>query len=967
MKTCSILLGVLSCWYILTSKMVQSDSGTSTKGRIDHCNKTVDIYEDITSPEVTSSNFGKPLYCSYRFRSFKGTPKDYILRIRFKKFKFGVLVNGTYCQGGFMQILDHAGKGNAATITSKKETPGSYCGEIEQPQTFLSETSSVRVIFQTNNFTDQTYYSFDSRAEQETQVYLRYGQHPELYPNRRGLLNPGSYCDRTFKECRLQTCYVQSPAYPGVYPRNLKCNYWLNTKNPFIRLYIQNEEFNVDGQRCENIITCPMRPITSGAEYCPYDYIKIYDGKNASSPEIGTFCGMGKFPHSIVGTSEDLFVEFVTSTAGPLLNTGFHFNVGNMPGHMQTAGDKNGTCDWILSSEHLSRDHHTEGIFMSIAHWYPPHTSCTYHLLGLPNQVVRVYFPSFRVNSIESPVKSDWTGDCGESLTLYDAAEPDDTRIIKTFCDTFSKPAEKHDFISTGNSMFIRFESKTGSYSGSSLYYWAHYDFFNDTKFGTAIPDTVCDEEFVSWKPSSGYFRSPVNTLVYKRQGTVTDPDAKSQPIICRYKFTTDVRLFARIVLRIESIKFKDHNYRTPIEKDNDCWYSERDKLLVWEPEEIDAGFGLNRTIINQSNTNNGLCLFSNVNKTRTTSSDPHAGEIKFVSSGNSLNVELNLNPLHAAMSYFKYDEPLFEARYEFVHGPLCGPSVIQPVDEGELVFPRFDAMGFVEPPKTLECIWEIRVHEDRDLWLHFNQVNFVTDDCQDGRLEVYLPSRSVDYPFMSACGHNATALKDLPLLTSKDVEEAADKSSLTAGGTESQRHDNRSRRRRRQRRRYVHVRFVGNAYPHKAQFKIAWSELSHLPRNPDGTPRAARRTSDADDECAFLCPGDERLCLPARAVCNGVVNCPGAPNDESPATCDRWTNGSAASADAGGRGAPAAVALFVAVTAAIVVFGAALFAASTYCRHRRQLLRSGRPAVSGRRAMAVSGRSTDRIYSTDY
>jgi len=243
--------------------------------------------------------------------------------------------------------------------------------------------------------------------------------------------------------------------------------------------------------------------------------------------------------------------------------------------------------------------------------------------------------------------------------------------------------------------------------------------------------------------------------------------------------------------------------------------------------------------------------------------------------------------------------------------------------------------------------------------------VNFVTDDCQDGRLEVYLPSRSVDYPFMSACGHNATALKDLPLLTSKDVEEAADKSSSTAGGAESQRHDNRSRRRRRQRRRYVHVRFVGNAYPHKAQFKIAWSELSHLPRNPDGTPRAARRTSDADDECAFLCPGDERLCLSARAVCNGVVNCPGVPNDESPATCDRWNHGSVASTDAGGRGAPTAVALFAAVTAAIVVFGAALFAASTYCRRRRQLLRSGRPATSGRRAMAASGRSTDRIYST--
>lgn len=35
----------------------------------------------------------------------------------------------------------------------------------------------------------QTYFSFDSRAE--TEVYLRYGQHPELYPNRRGEIVQG--------------------------------------------------------------------------------------------------------------------------------------------------------------------------------------------------------------------------------------------------------------------------------------------------------------------------------------------------------------------------------------------------------------------------------------------------------------------------------------------------------------------------------------------------------------------------------------------------------------------------------------------------------------------------------------------------------------------------------------------------------------------------------------------------------
>lgn len=58
-----------------------------------------------------------------------------------------------------------------------------------------------------------------------------------------------SYCEREFRDCRLQTCYVQSPAYPGLYPRALKCRYRLQTRQPFIKLYLQNEQFAVDGQR----------------------------------------------------------------------------------------------------------------------------------------------------------------------------------------------------------------------------------------------------------------------------------------------------------------------------------------------------------------------------------------------------------------------------------------------------------------------------------------------------------------------------------------------------------------------------------------------------------------------------------------------------------------------------------------------------------------------------------------------
>jgi hypothetical protein len=86
--------------------------------------------------------------------------------------------------------------------------------------------------------------------------------------------------------------------------------------------------------------------------------------------------------------------------------------------------------------------------------------------------------------------------------------------------------------------------------SRSSLYYWAHYDFFNNSRYGERVPDTACDEVFSSWRSPSGSFRSPLNTLVYKR----SDP---TEDVRCLYRFLTDKRLFARVILTIDAINFK--------------------------------------------------------------------------------------------------------------------------------------------------------------------------------------------------------------------------------------------------------------------------------------------------------------------------------------------------------------------------------------------------------------------------
>lgn len=64
----------------------------------------MDIFEDISSPEVSNQNLGRPLTCWYRFRTLKGAPRDFVLRLRFKKFKVGQLLNATHCEGGYLQV-----------------------------------------------------------------------------------------------------------------------------------------------------------------------------------------------------------------------------------------------------------------------------------------------------------------------------------------------------------------------------------------------------------------------------------------------------------------------------------------------------------------------------------------------------------------------------------------------------------------------------------------------------------------------------------------------------------------------------------------------------------------------------------------------------------------------------------------------------------------------------------------------
>lgn len=91
----------------------------------------------------------------------------------------------------------------------------------------------------------------------------------------------------------------------------------------------------------------------------------------------------------------------------------------------------------------------------------------------------------------------------------------------------------------------------------SSLYYWAQYDFFNNSLSGDRVAGTACDELVPSWRASRGTLRSPTNTLVYRGVGPGGVASVSQAAVRCTYRFVTDPRLYARVEVSVHRIHFR--------------------------------------------------------------------------------------------------------------------------------------------------------------------------------------------------------------------------------------------------------------------------------------------------------------------------------------------------------------------------------------------------------------------------
>ncbi|XP_022667420.1 uncharacterized protein LOC111252970 isoform X2 [Varroa destructor] len=493
------------------------------------CSRTVDIYQSVELPPVTDRNFGKPLHCVYRIR-VRPAREDWVVFVRFTRMRAGVPQEDRQaCDGGYIQIVDGYTR---ETNISNRENPGFYCGEIDSPKTFISETPYVKVVFHADEYGPDTYMQFEATVKQQQEVASRYGQYSNLYPHRRGQPVQNTYCHRLFKDCAPGRCFVQSPAYPGIYPRGLSCKFRINMRQSLVGLDLTF--FDVDGLRCDNLLMCFPRPISRDPADCPFDYVRVFDGPTEDHPVITTLCGRGRLKSNIVASSSEMLVTFVSSPAGPLLNTGFHFKADSVydQGGGETIQLRNGAC---IIERSVSSTVHS---YNSIRSWYPANTSCQYRFTAPLGEIIHLEFTQFRVERVTF---------CEEAIRIYDSHELDPRFIITKNCDT-NRPrseAPRTFYESTSNRMLVDFSSTVGSLDGSSITFSFEVKHVSANIYDNKLTPMNCNKKF---KVSEGDAHSRGSfSLGYK------DFIEHSRPVGCNYSFDAREWPHGRVQLTISA------------------------------------------------------------------------------------------------------------------------------------------------------------------------------------------------------------------------------------------------------------------------------------------------------------------------------------------------------------------------------------------------------------------------------
>ncbi|KDR18394.1 hypothetical protein L798_07556, partial [Zootermopsis nevadensis] len=276
-----------------------------------------------------------------------------------------------------------------------------------------------------------------------------------------GDLMSGTYCSRLFTDCDRKTCRLQSPNFPGIYPRNLTCYYAVRqhdvpagkqaliaVRQPeghlvAIRSQRQPSSFSSlihqqSNSESHPALIPPFRQVWSECDDVQ-DYVTVYDGYTTRDAVLLKFCGGGEAVPEAVSSGPELLVEFTSSPYGTFVYPaplqalhGFQLEiqVRFVDQHSPTFA-RNKRCEfWIRGSN--------KGTLETPQHSLPRNTTCLYHLQGAKTPILPLQYPAdlrpppprykvwisilkFHVSSTIDPQLQEEEG-CTSQLNIWDGA-----------------------------------------------------------------------------------------------------------------------------------------------------------------------------------------------------------------------------------------------------------------------------------------------------------------------------------------------------------------------------------------------------------------------------------------------------------------------------------------------------------------------------------------------------------------
>ncbi|XP_073840699.1 uncharacterized protein isoform X2 [Musca autumnalis] len=399
------------------------------------CNRT--YYGDIGrtySIKVPTPQWNKlPFLCHLTFTA-SGHDQGDIVQIIFDSFTVGRFDEGMVdtdvdgyetslsptgelpgCPEGFMQLSE----------LGRPFTGGSWCGKATGPQLYFSETStvtaSVKVFHPPRNIQEEKPFEFSIRYKfiSQSDAVVRYGL-PDK-PLELGRVTPGTYCTRQFDECYRNKCRLQSPNYPGMYPRNVTC-YWTirqkevpTSKHAMIAVSQENQHKALV-KRSIASFNKTSRSIRAWSDCTgERDHLIFYDGSSTNDPVLAKYCG-GDWLPKVVSRGPEMLVAFHSSPfSAPLQqgipNRGFELDVDilftDSDSYDFAQGSKN-QCEFHINATNpddvLFSRRGRMGRIVSPRHTLPPNTTCTYHFHGYPGDLIWLSFTSYNLQMLQQAI-----------------------------------------------------------------------------------------------------------------------------------------------------------------------------------------------------------------------------------------------------------------------------------------------------------------------------------------------------------------------------------------------------------------------------------------------------------------------------------------------------------------------------------------------------------------------------------